>query len=75
VRGLWHRLLVRLGIRKPRVYHGAKARVYIKDADGSPRLIGVFENVTYGVTYDVDLPPGQEQPVPPPDSTYRKVSR
>jgi hypothetical protein len=49
----WNRLLVRLGLRrKPKVWYGAKARVYLNDADGVPRLIGIFHNVSYGPSFD-----------------------
>jgi len=63
MRNLWHRLLVRLGIRKPTVWHGARAEVSIIGKDGKRVVIGIFKDITYG-----PLPPLTlgARPVPPP---------
>jgi hypothetical protein len=48
MRNLWHRLLIKLGIRKRTVWHGARAEVSIIGTDGKRVVLGVFKNVTYG---------------------------
>lgn len=36
-----------------KVVHGARAKVFIVDGSGNARVVGIWNNFSYGVTYDV----------------------
>lgn len=38
---------------KAKTVTGARAKLYVVDASGTPQLAGIFTNVSYGVTYGV----------------------
>lgn len=48
MRNLWHRLLVKLGLRKAPQPKYSRAEVSILGPDGKRIVIGVFKAVTYG---------------------------